>query len=156
MDDTLVQNQMNRERYNSQVYFYIASQFQNQSFDGFAKYFRKQAEDEIGHAQVFIDYLVSKRQSPVFQSLNSVSFADLTPPALLQRAYALEVSTTEQLNMLYGSSEDDNNYQLCAVLDVLLREQVEEETSTYDLFDLLSKTDGNGWVVLDKEYGAKV
>lgn len=159
MDDNvtgLLQAQMNRERYNSQVYQYIAAQFQNQAFDGFAKFFRHQAQEEMGHAQMFIDFLVSKRIAPVFASINAISFGDVNPATLAERTYGLEQSTTSFLNSMYGSAEDENEYQVCALLDKLLVEQIEEETWSYDLFDLLSKSDYNGWILLDKEYGAKV
>ena len=53
MDKELVnalQEQFNHERDNAQVYLAMGDGCENMAYDGFAKCFRKQADDEMGHA----------------------------------------------------------------------------------------------------------
>jgi ferritin len=147
----LIQAQMNRERQNSQNYLYVASCCENAAYDGFAKFFRKQAAEEQGHAEKFAEFLISKRVLPYYDLLASVTFpSDL--PSLTQTVALLEKQTTEHLKELYDSVDDP---QVQSYLVWFLVEQVEEENWSQDLADLVSRTDATGWIVLDGEYGDK-
>lgn len=154
MDSELVsalQGQLNRERTNAQIYFYCATVCDNLAYSGFAKYFRKQAQDELGHAKKFEEFLVSKRIQPEYMAIGSiVQMNDLS--ALAYRVVATEQNTTHELKKLYELA-DGEDAQVCALLDTLLLEQIEEENSAQDLYDLVSKSDFTGWLVLDERYG---
>lgn len=151
-----LQEQMNNERYNSQMYSFISQVMANQSYDGFAKYFMKQSQQELEHAQKFADFLISKRVQPKYLTLNAiVDFSNEKLSGIAKRVYELELTTTSNIQNLYQDADNAGEYQVCSFLVDLLVEQVEEETWSFDLYDLLNKTDENGWVVLDKVYGDK-
>lgn len=157
MDTTiqkLLQDQLNKERQNSQIYSFVSVSLQNQSYDGFAKFFMKQSQQELEHAQKFAEYLISKRVNPEYRTLSGVSGVG-TPLDFAKLSYTTERSTTDALEELYRQAEEAEEYQVCAFLKDLLVEQIEEETWSFDLQDLLSKTNENGWVFLDHEYGEK-
>lgn len=150
-----LQAQLNKERQNSQVYSYISNACKNMSFDGFAKFFMKQSLQELEHAQMVADFLISKRIEPNYATLTGVEL-DNDLVSIVSNAYGLETSTTASLEKLYRVAESNEEYQVCAFLVDMLKEQIEEETWSFDLMDLISKTDINGWVVLDHWYGEKV
>lgn len=146
-----LQKQMNRERANAQAYRYIAASFENLAYSGLASFFRKQAGDEEGHAGKFQDFLISKRIRPVFTPIPDVVIAN-TPQALAKFAVDVEIGTTEDLKTLYDLSEDDP--QVCALLNWFLLEQIEEESWSQDLYDLISSSDCSSTILLlDKKYG---
>lgn len=149
----LLQTQMNNERQNAQNYFAIASMCENMAYDGFAKFFRKQAGEEQTHAQKFCEFLISKRIPPTYTALqsvvNSIDLKEITT-----RVANLEVTTTENLKMIYELAGEDDP-QVCALLDWFLLEQVEEETWSRDLADLVGRTDATGWIILDERYGER-
>ena len=146
---SLLQTQMNNERYNAQVYFCLASDCENMAYDGFAKFFRKQAMGELEHAQKFAEFLISKRVLPEYRPLPACqSWTSMT--GVGNAARSLEVKTTDDLKTLYDLCDDPQVY---ALLDWFLTEQVEEETVTADLSDLVDRADIAGLYVLDQKYG---
>ena len=145
---SLIQTQMNNERYNAQVYYYLAAACENMAYDGIGKFYRKQAEGELEHAKKFEDFLLSKRIEPEYRDLPAAKPAqDIV--AIAKSAYELELKTTGDLSMVYELCDEPQVY---ALLQWFLVEQIEEETVTFDLFDLLSRTDAAGWIVLDQKY----
>lgn len=147
-----LQKQLNRERYNSQAYLFIGSVCENMAFDGFASFFRKQAQDEIGHAHKFEEFLISKRIQPRYDSLDGFGWNELSLDELSSRALAMELATTGHLSEIY-SIVDGEDPQVCALIYEMLMEQVEEEKWATDLVDLVSKSDYSGWLILDEKYG---
>ena len=153
MDNSLVsaiQQQMNNERYNSQVYFALANMASNLAYDGIASWLRKQAQGEIEHAQKFADFLISKRMYPIYMTIGSISNSTSLLD-IVQRAAELERGTTADLKELSDLAEDDA--QVEALLDWFLVEQIEEETVTQDLADLVSRSDMAGLYLIDIQYG---
>lgn len=145
----LIQAQLNRERYNAQVYFCIAAACENLAYDGFATFFRKQANEELGHAQKFSEFLISKRVMPEYRALDNVQMNfDLVN--MTAAAAQREKATTEYLKELYDQTDDP---QIHALLDWFLTEQIEEENWSQDLADLVNRTDPTGWIVLSEQYG---
>lgn len=157
MDETVtreLQAQLNRERQNAAIYFYISAACSNMSYDGFAKFFDKQAQEELKHARKFEEFLISKRIQPMYDALRGVTLL-LSLPNLTEQAYITEVNTTANLSALYDIAESSGEPQVCALLDWFLLEQVEEETWSFDLKDLVNKADSTGYLVLDEQYGDK-
>lgn len=157
MDTNVVQelqSQLNRERQNAANYFFISSACSNLAFDGLAKFFDKQAQEELGHAKKFEDFLISKRIQPEHTALSGIT-ADLSLPALTERAYLLEIGTTANLQALYDMAEGSGESQVCALLDWFLLEQIEEETWSFDLMDKVRRNSDAGWLILDEQYGNK-
>lgn len=154
MDNEVVnalQAQLNHERQNAQKYFYVSTCFKNLAYDGFASFFSKQAQGELEHADKFADFLISKRIAPVYASLEPVELQQ-SVPFFAEFALATEIGTTDRLVKLYALSEDADEYQVCALLDWFLMEQVEEENWATDLVDQTHRTDATGWMLLDSQY----
>lgn len=145
---SLIQTQFNNERYNAQVYLALASACENMAYDGLAKFFRTQADGEVEHAQKFAEFLISKRILPEYRMVPEVKVGqDL--PAITRQAYDLEVRTTGDLSTLQELCDDP---QTSALLQWYLVEQIEEETVTWDLHDLVLRSDETGWLVIDEKY----
>lgn len=146
-----IQKQMNHERQNAQKYFYAAVSLKNMAYDGFSAFFEKQAQGELEHAAKFADFLISKRVAPVYDALDPVSVENKVP-AFAEFALATEIGTTDRLVKLYALAEDAGEYQVCALLDWFLTEQIEEENWATDLVDQTHRTDATGWMLLDEQY----
>lgn len=151
---TRLQYQLNVERQNAQKYFYLASVMSNLAWDGFAHWFMKQGQGELGHAKMFEDFLVSKRIQPEYRSLSGVS-VEPSVSAVTKEAFKTELNTTQELVTLYQLAENNGESQVCAFLVYFLKEQIEEETVTADLMDLVNRVDDNGLITLDEIYSKK-
>lgn len=148
---SLIQTQMNNERQNSQIYLYLSWVCTNMAYDGFAKFFKKQSGEEQGHADKFAEFLISKRIQPEYRIVVEVK-TGLDLPTLTREVAALEKKTTEDLKTIYELCDDA---QVKALLDWFLVEQIEEENWSQDLADLVARTNANGWIELDEQYGDK-
>lgn len=146
-----LQKQLNHERQNAQKYFYVSTCFKNMAYDGFSSFFEKQAQGELGHADKIADFLISKRINPVYDALDSVTLAQ-SVSFFAEFALATEIGTTDALVKLYALAEDAGEYQVCALLDWFLTEQIEEENWATDLVDQTHRTDATGWMLLDSQY----
>ena len=60
--------------------------------------------------------------------------------------------TTEALKALYDVADANGDYQVCALVNTLLVEQIEEENTALDFLTQVQRTDENGWEVLDMKY----
>lgn len=148
-----LQMQFNHERQNSQIYSCVSNCFKNQALDGFASYFMKQSEQELGHAQMVADFLISKRVAPNYAPLDAVPLGNNPSPLEMAKlSYATEIGTTEALQRIYSVAEASDEPQVCAFLVDMLKEQIEEETWSYDLVDLLTNADKAALIMLDHEY----
>jgi ferritin len=147
-----LQAQLNHERRNAQVYFYIASVFANMAYDGFAQFFTKQGQGELEHANWVSELLISKRIQPQYFLLDAV-ILPLDVLELAKSALVTELKTTQALKDLYQVCDEAAEFQACALLDKMLLEQIEEEGWATDLVDLVSRTDTTGWLILSEKYG---
>jgi ferritin len=157
MDNEVIaglQAQLNHERQNAQKYFYIASAFSNMAYNGFSSFFIKQGKGELEHAAWISEFLISKRVQPMYMVLDGI-ILPLDVVSLVKEALVTELRTTQSLKELYVVCEEGSEYQACSLLDKMLLEQIEEESWATDLVDLVSRTDPNGWVFLDIQYGSK-
>lgn len=147
-----LQKQLNHERQNAQKYFYVASIFANMALDGFAKFFTKQGQGELEHADWISEFLISKRIQPIYAPLEGVS-VPMDVVELAKFALVTELQTTQALSDIYALCEEDGNYQACALMDKMLLEQIEEENVATDFVDQVNRT--KDWTLLDDIYGKK-
>lgn len=146
-----VQKQLNHERQNAQRYFYMAAGFTNMAYLGFAKFFNSQAEGEMGHAGTLGTLLISKGIMPEYQDMPTVILT-VGVREYAQVAYQTELLTTEALKELYAVAETYGDFQVCALVNTLLVEQIEEENVALDFLNQVQRTDENGWETLDLKY----
>ena len=146
-----LQKQLNHERMNAQKYSYMAQGFKNMAYDGFYSFFAKQAQDELQHAAMIGNLLTAKRIMPEYHQMDAV-ILEASVPYYARTAYQTELLTTQALQNLYNVAEEAGDAQVCSLVHVMLLEQIEEENTTADFLDQVTRTDANGWEVLDSKY----
>ena len=146
-----VQTQLNHERQNAQRYLYMSAGFNNMAYFGFSKFFKSQAEGEMGHADLLAALLISKGIMPEYQNVPAVILT-VGVREYAQVAYQTELLTTEALKELYDVADANGDYQVCALVNTMLVEQIEEENTALDFLNQVQRTDENGWEVLDMKY----
>jgi len=127
-------DQINNEFYNSLVYLTISNFYAQQKFNGLAALFKKQSEEEKGHAQKFIDYLLK------FESGQEIKI-DVKPPAQewknlylpFEAALALEKTTTKEIIELMKLAIKYEDFAAQDLLQWYVTEQVQEEYQFNDL-----------------------
>lgn len=150
--------QINAETYSSYLYMSMAAWFQGQQLNGFAHWFKIQAQEELTHSVRFYNYVYDRGGKVALKAIAAPPAAWASPLACLEAVLAHEVKVTGLINKLVALARKENDYASDNFLQWFVKEQVEEEASVEDAIGklkLVSQTEG-GLFMLDKDMGARV
>ncbi|MFC0561701.1 ferritin [Halalkalibacter alkalisediminis] len=150
-------DQMNYEFYAAHSYLAMAAYCSAESYDGFAKFFLVQAEEERFHAMKFYNFINALGERATIQELAEPnnqfsSILDAFEKALLQ-----EKDVTKKIYYLSDLALDDREHATINFLKWFIEEQVEEE----DMFDSVIQKlkriddDSNAFFMLDDEFAKR-
>ena len=77
------------------------------SYPGFAKYFQAESEEERGHAQLIINFLIKRGSSIVLPQLPAYQIDNSNPFELLNESLEKEKNVLTSLENLHGLGEED-------------------------------------------------
>ena len=120
--------QISNEFFNSFLYLSISNFYYQQKFDGLGKHYKSQSDEERGHAQKIIDYLLK------FELGQDIKLPLVSPTQEwsslylpLDAALELEKVTTQQINELMLLTIENDDYSTQDFLQWYVDEQVTEE-----------------------------
>ena len=130
---TELQRQVSAELENAHRYLALAVWCHDQNLKGFARYFSKQAAEERGHAQKFMEHLLDRGVMPRLTALPApkVDYKDLAEVA--ETAQKLEQETTAEIYACYKAALKDEDPAAQILLQWFISEQVEEENWTDEM-----------------------
>lgn len=142
----------------SQVYRQLAIEMDAQDLPGMAAWLRHQADEEIVHANKFIDHCLDRDNHPQIGAVAAPSVGEnLTPRDVFAAALAHEEKVSAAIRDLYRACEQAGDLDSRPLLLWFLDEQIEEESTVKEIvgrIDLIGD-DGPGLLRLDAELGAR-
>jgi len=126
--------QINHEQTNDFKYKNVQAYFEDRNLNGFAKYFKDQAEGEHTHREKIIEYMSDKNAkiNISIDAFTSTEFQDV--PTILDFYYNTEIGTTQKLYAIVKQAKAEGDEGTVQWLySFLISEQVEEEKSALDL-----------------------
>lgn len=150
--------QINAELWSAYLYLSMGMHFENAGNAGIANWFRIQFKEEQAHAEIFINYLLSRGGRVVLEPIAAVPSEWASPLAAFTDTLAHEEKVTALINNLYSLALDEKDHATCGKLDWFVAEQVEEEETARGLIDRLKLIGDNGLALymLDQELAARV
>ncbi|WP_342755962.1 ferritin [Kineothrix sedimenti] len=153
-----ITEQINYELFSAYLYLDISNYYADNNLNGFANWFKIQAQEERDHAMLFMDYLLNNSEKVVLKDIKApnASYSDFRQPAVA--AFEHELKVTEKIHDIYGAAYELKDYRTMQFLDWFIKEQNEEEKNAeenikkYDLFG----GDAKGLYLLDSELGTRV
>lgn len=153
----LINEQVNKEFYSAYLYLDFSIYYEAIGLDGFANWYKIQAQEERDHAMLFLTYLQNNGECPKLGAIDAPdkvyeSFRDPLAAALAHEEYV-----TSLINAIYAEAMKANDFRTLQFLDWFVKEQGEEEKNASDLlgrFDLFA-SDVKGLYALDSEMGAR-
>jgi ferritin len=137
-----INDQIKAEFYSSYLYLSMAAYCESINFKGFAKWFRKQAEEEKGHAYRFYNYIIDRGGRVILQGLD-------TPPAdfksimdIYQKSLDHEREVTRRINRIYEMAVNEKDFATQEHLNWFVKEQVEEEASVTEILEQVRLVEG--------------
>lgn len=151
-------NEQIRHEYNSRnKYLGMESYLRGESYDGFANYFKIQAQEEMDHTRFFMDYLVFVGEKFEIRALDAQTndFASILD--VFEQGLEHEKFVTSKINDLYTQALKDKDYHTVKFLDWFVKEQGEEEYNFSDWVTRIKRAgEGPGLQLLDQEAGSRV
>ncbi len=142
----------------SLVYRQLAAEMDVQDFRGLAAWMRAQADEEMVHANKFIDHVIDRDGHPSIGAIDApkvgtgVSVLDVFEAALDH-----ERKVSESIRDLYRASEAAGDVDSRPLLNWFVEEQIEEEAIVGEIIGHLKLIDGDGpgLLKLDNKLGKR-
>jgi ferritin len=149
--------QVGREFYAAYLYLSMSGYFESANLPGFARWMRKQYEEETQHALKLFDSLLDRGERvqllPIEQPPSSFQY----PLDAFEQALEHEKEVTVHIHELYDLAMQEKDYPAKILLDWFVQEQVEEEKSATEIVERLKMAgeDSAALLMLDKELGER-
>lgn len=140
----------------STVYRQLAIEMDVQDLPGMAAWLRHQADEEIVHANKFINHVVDRDSHP---AIGAIAAPDVKPDAtaleIFKAALEHERKVSESIRELYRTADKAGDLDSRPLLHWFLEEQIEEESTVGEIVGRIELIgdDGPGLLRLDSELG---
>ncbi len=115
------------ERNASSQYFANSIWFAERELRGISKFFKKEAENEQAHANLFSDYLIARGQSVVLEELKAPIQVWNDIENIFTASFRMEADVTTSLHNLYATAERSSDFRTTVYLDPIIQSQTESE-----------------------------
>ncbi|MBO1768443.1 MULTISPECIES: ferritin [Allobranchiibius] len=152
--ETAFSAQITLELRASIVYRQLAIDMGKLDLPGVSAWLRHQADEEIVHANKFIDHASDRDNRPV---IGTIDGPDAEPVSSVLRCFELalqhEQKVSASIRELYRTAESEGDLDSRPLLDWFLAEQIEEESTVDAIIGRLKRIDddGPGLLHLDEE-----
>jgi ferritin len=141
----------------SLVYRQLAIELELRDLPGMAAWLRHQADEEIVHANKFIDHVADRDNHPRIGAVAAPIVAVGTVLDAFEAARAHEQKVSASIRDLYRLAESEGDLDSRPLLNWFLEEQIEEEATVSEIVGRvkLIDDDGPGLLRLDEELGLR-
>merc|ERR1712100_66389 len=116
----LMEAHLNLERQSAADYFAAAIWFAERELVGFAEHLRDEAKQEQEHAAKFADYLISRGQRPVLDTIEPPRQQWTGVEQVIANVFRMEADVTSSVLQLYGTAEGDGDKRTTVFLDPIV------------------------------------
>ena len=150
--------QINAEMWSAYLYLSMSMAAADKGLKGVANWFAIQFKEEQDHAQIIINYLLSRGGRVLLEPIAAVDTEWESALAMFEQTLTHEQKVTSLINDLYNLAIEEKDHATRSMLTWFIDEQVEEEDSARDIIDQLRMIECNklGLYMIDKEMAARV
>ena len=123
----LLNKQINFEFYSAYLYLAMSTYFSEINMDGFAKFMKNQAKEELQHAQKIYDFLLLRNEKITYQRIEAPDTDWVNTQDVLEDAIEHEKTISAKINELYKSAKEYDDFATMNFLNWFIEEQLEEE-----------------------------
>jgi ferritin len=139
----LFQEQIRNELESAYKYLGMAAYFESTPYGGFAKWMRKQAQEEMEHAMKFFDYVNDRGNHIELFPIASMPTHYTSPREVFQETLAHEQQVTHLIHEMYRVALETKDFAAQILLQWYITEQVEEEKQAQDILDQIEAVGDN-------------
>ncbi len=155
---SLLNDQIKKEFYSAYLYLDMSNYYTEQGLDGFANWFKVQAQEERDHAMLFMQYMQNNNLKVTLQAIDSPIREYNCAMAPLKASLEHEQYVTESIHIIYDAAFSGKDFRTMQFLDWFVKEQGEEEKNASDLIRKMELygDDSKSLYLLDQELGARI
>jgi ferritin len=152
---TLLNFRIQQEELSSRVYLSMSMWLNNKGYFGAAKLWKKYSDEELKHADIARNYLLSFGVQPITPALSAPSNSYDGLPDIVKQSYNHEIIISKQCKELAAKALKEGDFMLYELALAYLKEQVEEHDKMQNWMDRLDTfgTDSILLRELDEEMG---
>ena len=154
----LLNQQINKEFYSAYLYLDFSNYFEDAGLDGFANWYKIQAQEERDHAMLFYQYLQNENQKVTLEAIAKPDKTFSSHMDVLKAGLEHEEYVTSLINDIYAAAYNVKDFRTMQFLDWFIKEQGEEETNANDLITKMELfgSDPKSLYMLNQELAARV
>lgn len=141
--------QITAELWSANLYLSMSYYLKREGYEGFANWMKRQAYEEITHANQIADFMIDRQAIPKIEKIDVVPQSWGNVKEAFEDAYKHEQHVSKLIDLLVkvASEEKDNATQ--NFLWEFVRKQVEEEATALAIVDKLKHTGESGLLYLN-------
>ncbi len=140
--------QINKEIFSGYLYLSMVSYFEEHSLDGFASWFKAQAQEELFHAMKIYDFVHEIGGTVVLEAIEKPDIEWTSPLQIFEEGLEHEKFITASIHELVDLAQEEKHYPALDMLKWFVAEQVEEEANFSYHVDLLKMSGDKGSALL--------
>ena len=129
----LLNVQLNKEFYSAYLYLDFSNFYEAKGLDGFANWYKIQAQEERDHAMLFYQYLHNNGVQVVLEAIDKPAVQLENLMDALKAGQEHEHHVTGLIYNIYAAAQEAKDFRTTQFLDWFVKEQGEEEKNAQDL-----------------------
>jgi len=156
--EELLNQQVNKEFYSAYLYLDFSIFYDEEGLDGFANWYKIQAQEERDHAMLMLEYLQNNGGKAVLEAIAKPDKELKDKLQVLELGLEHEQYVTGLIHDLYEAAHGAKDFRTMQFLDWFVKEQGEEEKNAGDLIKKMKLfgDDAKGLYMLNSEMAARV
>ncbi len=154
----LINDQVNKEFYSAYLYLDFSIYYEDIGLDGFANWYKIQAQEERDHAMLMLQYLQNNGEKVILQAINKPDKELTDKLQVLKLGLEHEQYVTSLIHNIYEAAYSVKDFRSMQFLDWFVKEQGEEEKNAEDMIKKMELfgDDAKGLYMLNSEMAARV
>ena len=134
------------------------SYYSDEGLDGFANWYKIQAQEERDHAMLFVQYLQNNGEKVTLEAIAKPDVELTSAKVVLEEGLKHEQYVTSLIHNIYDAAYSVKDFRTMQFLDWFVKEQGEEETNADNLVKkyALFGDDPKSLYMLDNELAGRV
>jgi ferritin len=153
----ILNEQINKEFYSGYLYLSMSAHLKELGLNGFAKWTKIQAKEEVEHGLKIFDYLINSNSFVTLKQIHTPEFEFQGVLSIFNHIYEHEQCITKSIMKIAQLADEECDRTTLAFIDWFINEQLEEEEAVKNIIKRLELfgEDKVALYLIDKELGER-
>lgn len=153
----ILNEQINKEFYSGYLYLSMSAHLKELGLNGFAKWTRLKAKEEVEHGLKIFDYLIDCNSFVTLKQIRTPEFEFQGILSIFNHIYEHEQCITRAIMAIAQKADEENDRTTLNFMDWFIAEQIEEEEAVKNIIKRLELfgEDKVALYLMDKELGER-